>query len=845
MAEEESSTTSTEDTPDRVEPRFDEDSADDNDDNFPLPPLEPLPLVCQETNGLGCGAAFSSQAILDDKGKDVNTLNEIEKHRNFFYSEFGPVFEQLKASGHQLLRSEEYNEIASYLMAYKKGEGSLSMNHRRWQKRYTVSTKEKEKDPVNLNDYSNNILLRNDRRVVMYDKVYDVIQYIHEQLGHPRDSRKHKTTIDNFYYGVSEKLIKLFVNSCPLCQEMRGTGKRLQLRKSGLLFPIANNEHDPSSGNRNKKRHCTSVSQSGSTHPSRTVLVSSSCSSRSKTTRQEDRVVEELLGRLTAEDPLLRLDGGASCINLNDDTATMPIMTLERAMLPLSVDNFRRYCFRQKAVHVKKANNNNMMGDLISAMHNLNVLSILKHTSSSNIFVWIVQKQERRGENSAIQSLDVENPDHAYALYKHGGHALYCRAPPDVEQPLVASFLADTGLGCGQYDPSGRSTTCLGRGEVETFISPKNHVTEFHTDFQENFTFQLSGVKKWRLRQGSVKHPIRGCTPHYAETSESIETQLKTARLSNPNFAFDKPNPNNSFGREEEVIMTAGDVLYFPAGMWHSVETLEEGISINISLMGMNYANLVTNALQHFLLSSGEDQWKETIAATNAKHDCDTLQNLHNLLTSSLPSVIRDFIHHVGAESILPPVVRYPPSFTPGNNNNDSDDASSCTSSTGNDSSDDVIVNVEHFIGPEGWNYEKPILDDDDCDGTRIVLTKNPLASLISQEVDLLMFCNSNSSSSRSPEMNKSKKRRYENAANYILNVNFAGNDLLESSVRVIFACHQKEHTDLFQNYVAMEKEGKDPASIHNKDNAPKPPSCLFFYGYFVWVKERSYKVDI
>ena len=66
------------------------------------------------------------------------------------------------------------------------------------------------------------------------------------------------------------------------------------------------------------------------------------------------------------------------------------------------------------------------------------------------------------------------------------------------------------------------------------------------------------------------------------------EYKLKAARLSNPDFQFGRPNCSdmkNSFGEEQEVIMNPGDMLYFPADMCHSVETIEEGISINMSLM--------------------------------------------------------------------------------------------------------------------------------------------------------------------------------------------------------------------------------------------------------------------
>jgi len=71
--------------------------------------------------------------------------------------------------------------------------------------------------------------------------------------------------------------------------------------------------------------------------------------------------------------------------------------------------------------------------------------------------------------------------------------------------------------------------------------------------------------------------------------------ELKAARLSNPDFQFRWPNCSdmkNSFREEQEVIMNPGNMLYFSAGMCHSVETIEEGISINIRLMSLAYESL-------------------------------------------------------------------------------------------------------------------------------------------------------------------------------------------------------------------------------------------------------------
>ncbi len=55
--------------------------------------------------------------------------------------------------------------------------------------------------------------------------------------------------------------------------------------------------------------------------------------------------------------------------------------------------------------------------------------------------------------------------------------------------------------------------------------------------------------------------------------------------------------------------MNPGDMLHFPASMCHSVETIEEGISINISLMSANYTSLVSLAIHHFLIK--KDAWRK------------------------------------------------------------------------------------------------------------------------------------------------------------------------------------------------------------------------------------------
>jgi hypothetical protein len=112
-----------------------------------------------------------------------------------------------------------------------------------------------------------------------------------------------------------------------------------------------------------------------------------------------------------------------------------------------------------------------------------------------------------------------------------------------------------------------------------------------------------------------------------------VENQLKAARMCRPSgggggddstststshhfeggYGFEY-SENNAHGPEFAITMRPGDVLYFPAGMWHKVETLEYGVSMNVSLMGTTYATLVCEALQHLLVGGADgDAWREVV----------------------------------------------------------------------------------------------------------------------------------------------------------------------------------------------------------------------------------------
>jgi hypothetical protein len=467
-------------------------------------------------------------------------------------------------------------------------------------------------------------------------------------------------------------------------------------------------------------------------------------------------------------------------------------------LYPMTTESFLQNCLRRRAVHITCATGDETthadqrVSVLRQEMCNLDAKTILRETSSDNIFVWLRSKDgstaSEANHRDLIHSIEVGDADTAIALHKTAGHATYCRAPPKVEQRLVSTLLRGTGLGCGQYDPSGESMISMGSGEVETFISTDGHVTNWHYDFQENFTIQLSGIKRWTIQQGAIQNPIRGCTPHYA-SPETVESQLKAASLCDRKFRFGYPEKGvNAIGDVATIDVKPGDVFYFPAGMWHKVETIEPGVSINVSLMATNYATVTCQALQHFLLK--DKRWSHPILNNGVN---DAVGHLKQLL-KDLPEKIRELEQDgKGAGSILPPVLRYPPRFqveagdgwedaqgdSDGEDIDDDNEEMEETTEPdeekkedgdgGNNGGDNEDLEFNDVIDPQEFDGYPEDWDLDVESGTE--LTRNPLASL-----------------HRLDEINTFYKGKRDGEDKiFVLNMNFAGNEMHQSAVRVMF----------------------------------------------------------
>lgn len=365
----------------------------------------------------------------------------------------------------------------------------------------------------------------------------------------------------------------------------------------------------------------------------------------------------------------------------------------------------------------------------------------------------------------------------------------------------------------------------MGRGEVETFISTENHLTNWHYDFQENFTIQLSGRKRWTLQQGKIKDPIRGCTPHYA-APEAVESQLKAAHLFDRKFQFGFPDTKvTATGCAESVDVKPGDVLYFPAGMWHKVETLEPGVSINVSLMASNYASIASHALHQLLFQ--DERWRRPILNNSRVTAIDHLKSL----LKDLPSMIQQLERNGGAEAILPPILRFPPAFRSAGGDEEGkwEDVTSregdCNTDEGEESpeGDDEeeenqgILDPMEFDGfPENWSYNLEL-------GETVKLSRNPLAAL-HKFTETTSFYDINND-------------RDDGEDTFILNVNYAGNEMHQSAVRVVF----RDSDGFAQSLYDCERENSDATkSIKISEKNESHLKFLVFHGYLVILDTHS-----
>lgn len=150
-------------------------------------------------------------------------------------------------------------------------------------------------------------------------------------------------------------------------------------------------------------------------------------------------------------------------------------------------------------------------------MYDLDVQEMCENTASDKIHVWFPM----RGSGEPIRSFGTEDTDLAVTAYERGGASLYFGSSLEFRNTYCKALTYQMGMNFGAYFSDFNTM-----GEIETFWSKKGNLTDFHIDFQENFTLQIKGSKTWRFRRSGLRYPLLGYTPHYSK-SGNLEEQSK------------------------------------------------------------------------------------------------------------------------------------------------------------------------------------------------------------------------------------------------------------------------------------------------------------------------------
>ena len=283
------------------------------------------------------------------------------------------------------------------------------------------------------------------------------------------------------------------------------------------------------------------------------------------------------------------------------------------------------------------------------AMFGLDVKELMVNSASDSIFVWMKEQPPSSSSTSSssspstpslsaslqatsppISSFPLDNPnqlDAALVCY-NAGASLYFRSSPALSRVFVRALNSALGYGLWGQQPDGSE-----KGEIEVFCSRKGHYTPFHTDFQDNFTIQLSGKKTWIFNEQLSARPLRGWTPHYRDRSaEEAQRKVHAVHMDDPKRR-DVPEDG------DRVTLCAGDVLYHPPGVWHAVYCDEDSVSINVSLVATTYADVVADAVRQRLWGTEEGRMPVSFIKGQQEDGLDRLKRVVNAAKRALKTM--------------------------------------------------------------------------------------------------------------------------------------------------------------------------------------------------------------
>jgi ribosomal protein L16 Arg81 hydroxylase len=149
---------------------------------------------------------------------------------------------------------------------------------------------------------------------------------------------------------------------------------------------------------------------------------------------------------------------------------------------PLSPTDFYQSFWHKKALVIRSPVKR--LTAVKKALYGLNVKRMLERSASHNLHVW--QPSKTKG----INSYTTEDPEEALEAHEKHRASLYFGSSVEMRAEWCKQLLHQMGYSICAYFPGSQTEQSCGdtTGEIETFISSKGNYTDWHMDFQENFT---------------------------------------------------------------------------------------------------------------------------------------------------------------------------------------------------------------------------------------------------------------------------------------------------------------------------------------------------------------------
>ena len=147
------------------------------------------------------------------------------------------------------------------------------------------------------------------------------------------------------------------------------------------------------------------------------------------------------------------------------------------------------------------------------------------------------------------------------------------------------------------------------------------HRTPLHFDRNDNFTFQLEGVKRWRVTANvTTPAPLHNYIA-------GVEPEGEFALYFRP----------GSLGAADIFDLGPRSLLYVPRGWWHETETLSDSLALTITLHPVSWLEAVLPILRARLLTDPE--WRRTCSLIDGGRQepmsrLEAWQELHSRLAN-------------------------------------------------------------------------------------------------------------------------------------------------------------------------------------------------------------------